>query len=243
MRVTIFGASGPTGLELCRQALAVGHRVIARMRHPDTFPLHADTLTVLHADVLDGPSLAPVVDDADAVLSTLGAAYARREIHVYSVGTKAIVTAMRASEHTRRLVVVSAGLTPQNPPTMSSVRQLIRSHPLCLTMLRLRPVRRCVPCKDAAPVLEAGWERYRAQGVAFIGVDFKDTEQDATAFLRRHGVTYPSGRDLKGDAAVLYGTTGIPETFFIDRRGVIVCKFSSAISAAFLDERIQAILR
>jgi hypothetical protein len=54
---------------------------------------------------------------------------------------------------------------------------------------------------------------------------------------------YPFGPDLKGDAAVLYGTTGIPETLFIDRRGVVVCKFSGAISAAFLDERIQAILR
>jgi hypothetical protein len=53
----------------------------------------------------------------------------------------------------------------------------------------------------------------------------------------------PVWPDLKGDAAVLYGTTGIPETFFIDRRGVIVCKISGAISAAFLDERIQAILR
>jgi cytochrome c biogenesis protein CcmG, thiol:disulfide interchange protein DsbE len=90
-------------------------------------------------------------------------------------------------------------------------------------------------------VLEVSWERYRAQGLALISVDFKDSEQDAAAFLRRDGVTYPVGRDLTGDAAVLSGTTGIPQTFFIDRRSVIVCKFSSAISAAPLCERTQAI--
>src|SRR5579859_6385857 len=111
MNVVIFGASGPTGLELCRQALAAGHRVIAAVRYPDTFPLRDDALTVVRADVMDGTSLAPVIDGADAVLSTLGASYGRREIHVYSVGTKAIVEGMRTSDHCRRLVVVSSGLT------------------------------------------------------------------------------------------------------------------------------------
>jgi putative NADH-flavin reductase len=66
---------------------------------------------VIQAHVMDGSSLAPVIGDADAVLSTLGAAYSRHEICVYSVGTKAIIDAMRASDHCRRLVVVSSGLT------------------------------------------------------------------------------------------------------------------------------------
>jgi putative NADH-flavin reductase len=64
---------------------------------------------------MGGLSLAPVIDDADAVLSTLGAAYSRHEIHIYSVGTKAIVNGMRASDHCRRLVVVSAGLAVPPP--------------------------------------------------------------------------------------------------------------------------------
>lgn len=115
MKLTIFGANGPTGLELCRQALAAGHRVTAAVRHPDDFPLRDDALTVVLAQVMGGLSLAPVIDDADAVLSTLGAAYSRHEIHIYSVGTKAIVNGMRASDHCRRLVVVSAGLAVPPP--------------------------------------------------------------------------------------------------------------------------------
>ncbi len=61
---------------------------------------------------MDGSSLAPVIGDADAVLSALGTAYSRHEIRLYSVGTRAIIDAMRASDHCHRLVVVSAGLLP-----------------------------------------------------------------------------------------------------------------------------------
>ena len=115
MKLVIFGANGPTGLELCRQALAAGHRVTAAVRRPDDFPLQDDALTVVRANVTEGSPLAPVIGDADAVLSTLGARYSRYEIRVYSVGTKAIVDAMRASDHCRRLVVVSAGLAARPP--------------------------------------------------------------------------------------------------------------------------------
>lgn len=115
MKLVIFGANGPTGLELCRQALAAGHRVTAAVRRPDEFPLQDNALSVVRAHVMDGSSLPPVIGDADAVLSTLGTAYSRHEIRVYSVGTKAIVDAMRAGDHCRRLVVVSAGLAAPPP--------------------------------------------------------------------------------------------------------------------------------
>jgi putative NADH-flavin reductase len=123
MNIVVFGANGPTGLELCRQALAAGHRVTAAVRHPEDFPLQNNTLTVVRAQVMDGSSLTPVIGDADAVLSTLGSGYARHEIHVYSVATKAIVDAMRASGHCRRLVVVSAGLAAPNLPKVRGFLQ------------------------------------------------------------------------------------------------------------------------
>ncbi len=118
MKLIVFGASGATGLELCRQSLAAGHHVTAAVRRPDAFPLLHNALTVVRADVMDGSPLTRVVGDGDAVLSSLGAVYSRHEVRVYSVGTKAIVEAMRASDHCRRLVVVSAGLVglAENPP-------------------------------------------------------------------------------------------------------------------------------
>jgi len=116
MNIVVFGANGPTGLELCRQALAAGHRVTAAVRRPEEFLLQDKALNVVKANVMDGSSLAPVIGNADAVLSTLGAPYSRHEIRLYSVATKAIVEAMRASDHCRRLVIVSAGLAARNLP-------------------------------------------------------------------------------------------------------------------------------
>lgn len=116
MRLVIFGASGPSGLELCRQALAAGHQVTAAVRRPADFPIKHAQLTIVEAHVMEDAALAPVIGDADAALSTLGAAYSRREIRIYSVATEAIVAGMRASAHCRRLVVVSSGLTPRTMP-------------------------------------------------------------------------------------------------------------------------------
>jgi putative NADH-flavin reductase len=110
MNIVVFGANGPTGLEVCRQALAAGHHITAAVRRPKEFPIQDKALTVVQAEVLDGSSLVPVIGNADTVLSTLGAPYSRHEIRLYSTATKAIVKAMRASDHCRRLVVVSAGL-------------------------------------------------------------------------------------------------------------------------------------
>jgi putative NADH-flavin reductase len=117
MNIVVFGANGPTGLELCRQALTAGHHITAAVRRPDEFPLQDNTLSIVRANVMDGSSLAPVIGNADAVLSTLGAPYSRHEIHLYSVATKAIIEAMRASDYCRRLVVVSAGLAALNANT------------------------------------------------------------------------------------------------------------------------------
>jgi len=116
MNIVVFGANGPTGLELCRQALAAGHRVTAAVRRPEEFLSQDKALNVVKANVMDGSSLASVIGNADAVLSTLGAPYSRHEIRLYSVATKAIVEAMRASDHCRRLVIVSAGLAARNLP-------------------------------------------------------------------------------------------------------------------------------
>jgi len=123
MNIVVFGANGPSGLELCRQALAASHHVTAAVRRPDEFPLRDNALNVVKAYVMDGSSLAPVIGNADAVLSTLGAAYSRHEIRVYSIGTKAIVEAMKISDHCRRLVVVSAGLAARDIPKVRGFLQ------------------------------------------------------------------------------------------------------------------------
>jgi cytochrome c biogenesis protein CcmG/thiol:disulfide interchange protein DsbE len=80
----------------------------------------------------------------------------------------------------------------------------------------------CVPCKGEAALLERASRQYR--NVVFIGVDYHDVTSDARNFLRHHDVTYPIVQDGSGDIGDHYGITGVPETYFIDRRGRLVGK-------------------
>ena len=80
----------------------------------------------------------------------------------------------------------------------------------------------CGPCKGEAKLLEQTWQRYRAKGVVFVGVDYNDVTSDARRFLERHAITYPTVRDRSGMIADRYGVSGVPETYFINRRGRLV---------------------
>jgi cytochrome c biogenesis protein CcmG, thiol:disulfide interchange protein DsbE len=80
----------------------------------------------------------------------------------------------------------------------------------------------CGPCKSEAKALEQAYQRYRDRGLVVLGVDYHDVTSDARSFVRRRGVTYPIVRDREGVLIDPYDVTGVPETFFIDRRGRLV---------------------
>lgn len=82
----------------------------------------------------------------------------------------------------------------------------------------------CPPCRDEAPTFERVWKEYKDRGVVFVGVDIWDTDEDAAKFLQEFGITYPTGPDPSGEIAIDYGLTGIPETYFITREGMIAQK-------------------
>lgn len=76
----------------------------------------------------------------------------------------------------------------------------------------------CLPCIAEAPQLEA----LRAQGVEIVGVAIRDRPEDVTAFLARYGNPYARiGADDLSEIQLAIGSSGVPETFVIDGRGVI----------------------
>ena len=79
----------------------------------------------------------------------------------------------------------------------------------------------CVECDKEMPLLEQAWRDYRAKGVWFVGVDYLDIDSAGLAYLARFGTTYPNGPDIGSRIFQSYQSTGVPETFFIDRQGVI----------------------
>jgi cytochrome c biogenesis protein CcmG/thiol:disulfide interchange protein DsbE len=96
----------------------------------------------------------------------------------------------------------------------------------------------CPPCREEAPVLQRGWRKARPRGVLFVGLNMQDVREDAHGFLREFKVDFPSIRDPSDATADRWGTTGIPETFFLTRQGRIVAHVIGAVTARRLDDGI-----
>ena len=79
----------------------------------------------------------------------------------------------------------------------------------------------CPPCTAEAPTMSAVAKQWAGKDVVFLGVDFQDLRGPARKFIKRFDITYPSVSD-DGPLVGHYGVTGFPETFFIDRRGIVV---------------------
>jgi len=101
----------------------------------------------------------------------------------------------------------------------------------------------CYPaCYEEAPALERGWKRYQDRGVTMVGVNIQDKEELARKFLGQFAHTFPNAPDPAGRVSVDYGVYGVPETFFIDRRGRIRAKHVGAVTDEILRKEIDRLL-
>jgi cytochrome c biogenesis protein CcmG, thiol:disulfide interchange protein DsbE len=86
----------------------------------------------------------------------------------------------------------------------------------------------CVPCRAEAPQLA---QLGQARGVQLFGLVWKDTPQKARTFLKDVGNPYARiGYDGDGHAGIEWGVYGVPETFIIDRHGVVRERFVGPIT-------------
>lgn len=112
MKLTIFGATGKTGLHLGQQALDAGHEVTAYVRTPSKLTLQHSRLMIVQGDILDAAQVDCAVKGANAILSVLGPSSNRPEF-IVSRGMQHILNAMQ-THHVRRLVI-SAGAGVPDP--------------------------------------------------------------------------------------------------------------------------------
>lgn len=100
----------------------------------------------------------------------------------------------------------------------------------------------CRSCPQEHPVLVDGARRYGGK-VQFVGIAYEDRRDRLKSWLTRHGgATYPTLVDVGGKVAVAYGVYGVPETYFIDREGVVRSKHVGPLDPATLRVRIEEIL-
>ena len=99
----------------------------------------------------------------------------------------------------------------------------------------------CVACREEHPLLV---EYSRKGGVPLYGLNYKDARPDALGWLARFGNPYTASvSDTKGLVGIDYGVYGVPETFIIDKQGVIRYKHIGPVTPQVLRERIEPLLK
>ena len=95
----------------------------------------------------------------------------------------------------------------------------------------------CVPCRDEAPLLLV---LARDPRVRILGINYKDSPDNARRFLARYGNPYAAnGADSNGRASIEWGVYGVPETFVIGRDGRIAYKLIGPIEPNNLEKALK----
>jgi thiol-disulfide isomerase/thioredoxin len=163
-------------------------------------------------------------------------------------GTRLVVAASAVAAAAVALIAIGATVgsgapAPHNLGRAKNFTLGVLGHPgrqLSLQSMAGRPVivnffaSWCAPCQKETPLIA---RFYRAgQGhVAIIGVDVNDSASKAMAFVRKSGVTYPVAVDpMPMKAAIAYNLPGLPATFFLNARHLIVKRVYGAVTEADL---------
>ena len=98
----------------------------------------------------------------------------------------------------------------------------------------------CPPCRAEHPVLK----QMAADGIRVTGVNFKDTAEDASAYLAKDGNPFLAlAFDPKGRAAIDWGVTAPPETFIIDGNGFVLFRFTGPLVGSYYEQTFLPALK
>jgi len=99
----------------------------------------------------------------------------------------------------------------------------------------------CVSCRAEHPLLV---EMARGNVVPIVGLNYKDKREDGVQWLTRFGNPYAlSAFDVDGKVGIDYGVYGVPETFVIDKQGVIRYKQIGPVTPEALEKTILPLIR
>jgi cytochrome c biogenesis protein CcmG/thiol:disulfide interchange protein DsbE len=99
----------------------------------------------------------------------------------------------------------------------------------------------CAPCREEHPLLVSLAER---KVLPILGLNYKDKGDDARAWLKRYGDPYlTTVADVEGRIAIDYGVYGVPETYVIDRDGVIRYKRVGPLTPEIVEGKILPLVK
>lgn len=100
----------------------------------------------------------------------------------------------------------------------------------------------CGPCASEAPLLASEQRALTRSGATLLGVTYLDNPSASQQFARRYHITYPVLRDVSGNFVRSFGTTGVPETFVINRQGRIQALQRYPVTHEWLRQMLPRIL-
>jgi len=130
------------------------------------------------------------------------------------------------------IVLFAQGAGPGNPvaegrPAPAFAGTTLDGDALSLADLRGRPLivnfwgPSCVPCREEFPLFRAKLDEHAADGLAIVGILMFDPPAPARDFIADHDATWPTIDDPEGTIRAAYRAIARPQTYFIDRDGVI----------------------
>jgi DsbE subfamily thiol:disulfide oxidoreductase len=82
----------------------------------------------------------------------------------------------------------------------------------------------CEFCRDEMPAMERLYKEFKGKGFEVLAVNVKDKRSDALAFVKKLKLTYPIMMDPDGEIGLLYGAFGMPATYLIDEKGMVLAR-------------------
>jgi peroxiredoxin len=83
----------------------------------------------------------------------------------------------------------------------------------------------CPPCVDEMPSMEKLYQELTGEGFEILAVSIDESgAKTVRPFMKKHRLSFPALIDSKGFITSLYQTTGVPESFIVDKDGIIVEK-------------------
>jgi peroxiredoxin len=91
----------------------------------------------------------------------------------------------------------------------------------------------CPPCRKEMPSMQRLYEKFKGENFEILAVSIDSAGRETVApFMRKMNLTFPALLDQEETIRPLYGITGVPESFIIDKRGILVKKIIGPINWA-----------
>ncbi len=100
----------------------------------------------------------------------------------------------------------------------------------------------CPPCKAEMPTLAAYYDEHRDEGFTIIAIEAGDPADVVSQFAQSYGLTFPVWLDPGGESLKAFRNGTLPNSYVIDRTGIVRYAWTGEISRAMLDKYVTPLI-